>query len=158
MNWFLLFKVYWIWPCLAKPCAWFFPYPKHKQYTLGSIQRSPLNICLQKMQDQVKEDLVFTHTRNLYWIFIQNKIKSWPKNILKYISSFVWTRMSNLFDSIMITFCNASFAHWTLFSCFNMNFFFDPSLWSPTRMHELMEKTMEQMTCSQAPWYIQMWV
>ncbi len=104
MNWFLVFKVYWIWPCLTKPCAWLFPNPKHRQNTLRSIERSPPSKCLQKMRDQVKKDLVFIHTRSLYWIFIQDKVKSWPKQILKDIGSFVWTRMSIFFDLIMIAF------------------------------------------------------
>jgi hypothetical protein len=53
--------------------------------------------------------LVFIHTRSLYWIFIQDKVKSWPKNIMKYIGSFVWTRMSKKFDSIMIVFVVQAF-------------------------------------------------
>jgi hypothetical protein len=109
MNWFLLFKVYWLWPSLTKPCAWLFPSPKHMQNTLGSIQRSPPNIYLQEMRDQVKEDLVFTRTRSLYWIFIQDKVKSWPKDILKYIGSFVWTRMSKKIDSNMTAFVVQAF-------------------------------------------------
>jgi hypothetical protein len=109
MNWFLLFKVYWIWPCLTKPCEWLFPNPKHRQNTLGSIQRSPPSKCLQEMRNQVKDDLVFSHTRSFYWIFIQDKVKSWPKDILKYLGSFVWTRMSIFFYLIMIAFVVQAF-------------------------------------------------